>query len=554
MISTPRYHVSLFLLSLSLLGGCGSPGVVPLETPAAPAVATAPIPLHEEIQRLLEQAAAGVPCCALDWSRQERFYEQQAYLPVWWDPLTGQRKPAADDLLEILAQSPRHGLDPADYHVDTLRAYWSVSEPAGIAMRDLLLTDAFLAYARHLHSGRHAPRALDPGWRIERQPLDAGELLRRVVDSADFRAQVERLAPLHSGYHRLQVSLQQYQQLAAGPSWPLVVGGPLLRPGERDIRVRDLRERLRLEGYSVGEGYDDFLYDADLEAGVKQFQLRHGLKVDGVLGAGTVAALNVRPEQRIWQILLNMERWRWLPRDLGEHYLMVNMAGFNLRAVEQDRTRLDMRVIIGTAYRSTPAFIGRLNHLVVNPEWNVPKTILREDIIPRQRENPDYLASQRIQVLDGWQPGAEEIDPAAVDWQAIDPTRFPYRLRQKPGPTNSLGRVKFMLPNEYDIYLHDTPNRQLFAETVRTFSSGCIRVEQPLELAEYLLASGGKWDTEQLRALIESGVTRTILLPEVIPVYILYWTAWVDDEGRTHFVDDIYGLDRSMLGDNASPR
>lgn len=554
MIFVPRYRVSAFLLFLGLLGGCGAPGVVPPEPPELPATVPPAVPLHEEIRQMLDQRAAGLACCILDWERLEDFYVRQGNQPVWWDSLAGQRKPAADELLEILAQSLRHGLDPADYHVNTLRTQWSVSEPAGIAMRDLLLTDAFLAYARRLYSGRHAPRELDPGWRIERQSLDAGELLRRVMGSADFRVQVERLAPLHSGYRRLQASLQQYHQFAVGSPWPLIVGGPLLRPGERDFRVRDLHERLRLEGYAVGDGYDDFLYDADLEAGVKQFQLLHGLKVDGVLGAGTVAALNVSPEQRIWQILLNMERWRWLPRDLGEHYLMVNMAGFNLQAVEQDRTRLDMRVIIGTAYRSTPAFIGRLNHLVVNPEWNVPKTILREDIIPRQRENPNYLASQRIHVLDGWQPGAAEIDPADIDWQAINPTHFPYRLRQEAGPNNSLGRVKFMLPNEYDIYLHDTPSRHLFAQTVRTFSSGCIRVEQPLELAEYLLASGGKWDGEKLRALIKSGVTRTLILPEVTPVYILYWTAWVDDEGLTHFVDDIYGLDRSMLGDNASAR
>ena len=505
--------------------------------------------LQEEIGRLLEQADAGMPCCTLDWPGLADFYQQQANLPAWWDARAGQRKPAADALLEILALSPLHGLNPDDYHEPALRdPAWSGTRSADIARRDLLLTDAFLAYTRHLHNGRHAPRQLDPNWLIERPRLDSGELLRQLVDSDDFRARVEDLAPPHAGYRLLQQSLQQYHRLAADTPWPLVGGGPLLRPGERDLRVRDLRERLRLEGYPVGDAGDDYFYDPDLEARVMQFQLRHGLKVDGVIGASTLAALNASPEHRIWQILLNMERWRWLPRVLGERYLMVNMAGFDLRVVEQDRVQLDMRVIIGTAYRSTPAFIGQLSYLVVNPEWNVPNTILREDIIPRQRENPDYLASQRMRVLANWQPGAPEIDPADIDWQAIDPRRFPYRLRQDPGPGNSLGRLKFMLPNEYDIYLHDTPGRHLFAETVRTFSSGCIRLEQPLELARYLLAGTGEWDVERLRKLIDSGATRTLRLPEAVPVYILYWTAWVDDEGLTHFTDDVYGLDRSMAG------
>lgn len=550
MPSVLRYRLFVFLFLVSLLAGCGAPGVVPVAPPAeAPAA-----PLYEAIRVQLEEAAAGMPCCTLDWPRLQQFYAQQGHLPVWWDVQGRARKPAAGELLAILQESPRHGLDPADYHEAALRELWAGTGMEDRARLELLMTDAFLTYSRHLYSGRYAPHLLDPKWHIEPQAMEAGALLRRVVDRADFRAQVEALAPPHDGYRRLQRSLRQYRALATDSPWPLVEGGPLLRAGERGLRVRDLRERLRLEGYAVGAAEDEYRYDAELEAAVTQFQLRHGLKADGVIGAATVAALNMTPEQRIWQILLNMERWRWLPRDLGERYLLVNMAGFELQAVEQGRVQLDMRVIIGTAYRSTPAFIGRLSYLVVNPDWNVPETILREDMIPRQRENPDFLASQNIRVLAGWQPDAPQLDPADIDWQAIDPERFPYRLRQDPGPGNSLGRLKFMLPNEYDIYLHDTPARHLFAETVRTFSSGCIRVEQPLALAAYLLATTGGWDAVGLQALIDSGATETLRLPRPVPVYILYWTAWVDDEGRTHFVDDIYGLDRSMLGDNAIVR
>jgi murein L,D-transpeptidase YcbB/YkuD len=545
--SVHRYRSILFLFLLGLLGGCGAPGVATLEPPATPPPAVTAAELQAQIALLLEQGDVDPPCCVLDWPRLRDFYRQRGQFPVWWDLPAARRKPAADELLEILGASPRHGLDPGDYHEAELRALWPATSAADLARSDLLLTDAFLAYTRHLSSGRYAPQLLDPKWHIEPRQVDAAVLLDGVVDSADFRARVDDLAPPHAGYRHLQRSLERYRQLAMDTPWPIITGGPLLRPGEREMRVRDLRKRLWLEGYTVPEVADEYLYDAGLEQAVSQFQFRHGVRVDGVIGPSTLTMLNISPEQRIWQILLNMERWRWLPRDLGRRYLMVNMAGYHLQVVEDERIQLEMRVIIGTAYRTTPAFVGSLRYLVVNPDWNVPKTILREDIIPRQRKAPGYLASQNIRVLENWQPGAREIDPADIDWETIDPRRFPYRLRQDPGPANSLGRVKFMMPNAYDIYLHDTPGRHLFQETVRTFSSGCIRLERPLELANYLLDSAGGWDRARLQQTIDSGVTRNLVLSEPVPVYILYWTAWADDQGLTYFVDDVYGLDRSML-------
>ncbi|RRQ20019.1 L,D-transpeptidase family protein [Thiohalobacter thiocyanaticus] len=245
--------------------------------------------------------------------------------------------------------------------------------------------------------------------------------------------------------------------------------------------------------------------------------------------------------------MLNLERWRWLPRDLGPRYIMVNIAGFRLQLVEHDEVMQDMRVIIGKPYRSTPAFVGRLRYLVFNPYWNVPERNMREDLLPQQIADPGYLAANGYRILDGWGEDAREIDPAEIDWQRVRPVQFPYRLRQDPGPQNSLGRLKFMLPNRFDVYLHDTPARHLFERTVRTFSSGCIRVEEPVALAERVLAgTGGDWNVAVIRHLIASGETLDVRLGEPLPVYILYWTVWVDDDGRAHFVNDVYGRDRRM--------
>jgi len=507
--------------------------------------------LREHIERFVTRAELQPTCRGLDWESLQHFYRQRAYLPAWRDG--GQLQPAAAELIEMIRRSPEHGLSVSDYHLHELMELRTERSSADRALVDVLLTDAFLAYARHLYSGRNRPQLTDPAWHIEPDRLDAVALLGRVLDNNALKASLAALAPPHPQYRKLQALLARYRNLAAGGGWPMLESGPLLRVGDRDLRVAMLRQRLWLEGFSVDWDRDEYQFDSGLEASLKTFQQLRGIEPDGVLGPETLEALNVPATQRIQQILLNLERWRWLPRTLAERYIMVNIAGFRLQLVESGRPRLDMRVIIGKPYRSTPAFVGRLDYLVLNPRWNVPERIMREDLLPQQKADPGFLAAQGYQILAGWGEDADEIDPAAIDWQQVRPETFPYRLRQAPGPRNSLGRLKFMLPNRFDIYLHDTPARHLFERTVRTFSSGCIRVEAPVALAEQVLAGvEGDWSAADIRARIASGETHEVHLDRPIPVYLLYWTVWVDADGRAHFVSDVYGRDRRMAEWRAS--
>ena len=288
-----------------------------------------------------------------------------------------------------------------------------------------------------------------------------------------------------------------------------------------------------------------FQFDEALESAVRDFQERHGLEADGIVGRKTLAALNVPVSERIQQILLNMERWRWMPGELGERYLLVNMAGFELLAVENEETVMDMRVIIGRPYRSTPAFAGEMRYLVLNPYWNVPHKLAIEDLLPKQQSDPDYLQEKGFRIYASWRKGARELDPGAIDWSSLSADYFPFRLRQEPAGRNALGRVKFMFPNDVSVYIHDTPSKGLFRKPSRPFSSGCVRVEEPLALVSLLLSRQG-WDQERLAAAVASNERQIIILDEPVPVYLVYMTAWAGAPGEIHFQEDIYGHDQTL--------
>jgi murein L,D-transpeptidase YcbB/YkuD len=310
-----------------------------------------------------------------------------------------------------------------------------------------------------------------------------------------------------------------------------------------DARVVQLRQRLMSSGDLTLEGPDPEIYDTALVQAVERFQLRHGLEADGVVGAKTLEALNAPVQQRIDQILINMERWRWMPDDLGDRYILVNLAGFELDVVEDGSTVLDMRVVVGKTYRRTPVFSGRMTYLDFNPYWHVTPTIARKDILPKIQADPGFLKTDGMRVFDGWGEDAREINPEIVDWSLIEPKTLTFKFRQDPGPKNALGRVKFMFPNQFNVYLHDTPSRDLFQRTVRTFSSGCIRVERPLELAEYLLHDDPGWSRARIDSVIAAGKALTVVLPKAIPVHLTYSTVWFGEGGTLHFRDDIYGRD-----------
>jgi murein L,D-transpeptidase YcbB/YkuD len=264
------------------------------------------------------------------------------------------------------------------------------------------------------------------------------------------------------------------------------------------------------------------------------------------VGSNTLSVLNISVEDRIEQIKLNMERWRWLPQDLGERYIMVNTANFELDIIENGQSVTSSRAIVGKKDRPTPALSQKITYMELNPYWNIPYKIAIDDILPNIKEDPNYLKAKNIRIFENWEDSAREINPESIDWDTVTKEHFAYKLRQDPANSNALGRVKFIFPNEFSIYLHDTPARELFNKTKRTFSSGCIRIEKPMELAAYLLTDNSKWTYEKLTAAVSSKKTRTILLSDPMNIHILYWTAWVDKDGTVNFREDIYGRDRQL--------
>jgi murein L,D-transpeptidase YcbB/YkuD len=286
--------------------------------------------------------------------------------------------------------------------------------------------------------------------------------------------------------------------------------------------------------------------DDAVEQALKRFQYRHGLVVDGVAGPETIAALNVPAESRARQIALNMERRRWHPQNLGTRYILVNAAAFGLEVVENDRVVLSMRTVVGKPYRRSPVFSATMTELVFSPFWHVPPGIAKHDILPRIRKNAAYLSQERIKVFRGWGPEAVEVDPTSVDWSQIEPDALPYRFRQAPGLSNPLGGVKFMFPNRFNVYLHDSPSKELFDEVTRAFSSGCIRVERAAELASYLLRQDPFWKPDEIHKAMTAGPEQTVSLPEPIAVHLRYCTAWVDRDGAVQFRDDIYKRDKAL--------
>ncbi len=306
----------------------------------------------------------------------------------------------------------------------------------------------------------------------------------------------------------------------------------------------DLSEPVGVEPDRLFVGVADLHYEPATIHALKRFQRRHGLSPDGVLGPRTLAELNVSVEERIRQIEINLERWRWLPKSLGERRIEVNTADFRLRVVEDGQTVMSMPVIVGTGYRKTPVFSARMTYLEFAPYWFVPPTILREDKLPRIKRDPGWVKRRHFDIV-SWKGPERSIDPWSIDWTDMEAKRFPGVLRMQPGPWNPLGRVKFMFPNRYAVYLHDTNERHLFRRNIRSFSSGCIRIERPQDLAYYLMENQG-WHCDTLLDAMGRKRPKKVQLEQALPVHILYWTAWVDERGRLQFRKDLYLRDLDL--------
>ncbi len=477
----------------------------------------------------------------LNWDALRRFYAQRNNKPLWSRPQA--LHPRAGVLFRAIEHAYEHGLDPREYHIEALRYLWRARRPRSRARLELLLSDAFFRYATEVRNGYQYPRKADPDWYIQPEPVDPVALLQQAWASDKLNRFLATLPPPHAGYRRLQQALQGYRAMAAQGEWPRLPASPSLRPGMRHAAVAVLRTRLHREGLlpaAADNGSEEL--DDTVQAAVRRFQSLHGLVADGIVGPATRRALNVSLRQRIAQLQQNMERWRWLPRELGQRYVLVNIPGYRLSLFEDGKPVLHMRTIIGKPYRATPSFANAIEYLELNPRWTIPARIARDEFLPRLQDDAGALERRHIRLFSGWQRNATELDPRAIDWRHITPASFDFKLVQEPGDHNSLGRIKFMFPNSWRIYLHDTPDRHLFQRPVRTFSSGCIRLEKPLELAARLLQTSDtqQWSAQKLQQLIDNGETRRIDLPRPVPIYLLYFTAWSDAEGQVHFRDDVY--------------
>lgn len=382
-------------------------------------------------------------------------------------------------------------------------------------------------------------------WYVDIKRVWSGVLLCGLAfcGSQAFASSPDASRTYSASVANLQSVLETYRAIEQRGGWPPVPNGPALRIGSSGPAVASLRERLSITGDLVAEGGENSVFDESLSDAVARFQVRHGIDADGIVGRMTYAALNVPVLGRITQIDANLKRLQLLPDDGFRRAIIVNVARFELNVVENGKPVLAAPVIVGRLSRQTPVLSSAITKIVVNPYWTVPRRIAARDILPKVQKNPSYLTEQSIRIYRNDGPSRVEVAPDSISWHLLKPKNFGYTLVQDPGPLNALGRVKFYFPNNQDIYLHDTPARDLFRKDSRAFSSGCVRVAKALDLAKYLLSHNRESSLSTLDAALQNGKTTEIALAEPIPVHIVYLTAWVDDHGQAHFRDDIYTLD-----------
>ena len=472
-------------------------------------------------------------------------YEDHAFAPYWTD--AGK----VGELMQLISNAADHGLKPSDYNIEILKQVLKLrqEQPSAAieAEVDILLTESLFLYGYHRRFGKVKASAMDPNINFRRQLFHQqapSKTLEQALDSSSLIDFVEMIARTGPVYRQLQVKMKFYRDIAAKGGWPTIPDGPTLHPGDNDPRVAIVRQRLATTGHiEKDSGADSSSYDAALKEAVKGFQVRHQLGADGVAGKQTFTAMNVPVEHRIDQIRLSLERLRWVKEEAVDTMVVVNIAGFRAVFFSDGAIEWETRVMVGKNYRKTPIFRGDIAYLEFNPTWTIPPGILRNDTLPAIRKNPNYLASKNIQVID---KNGKIIDPSTVDWSKHQRSA-PYTFRQTPGPHNSLGMVKFIFPNEHFVFLHDTPHRELFSQTERNFSSGCIRVQNPFDLAELVLNDPKKYNRAELDAIVASRKTQRVHLKPKVPVIILYITASIGADGEVRFYKDIYNRDQKIL-------
>lgn len=506
------------------------------------------------IQRLVEDLANGV-LVEIDGEKiysktvLGTFYKHMNYAPAWKDP------EALNQAIEALEGSFEDGLLPEDYHVDVLLAIVEkikASDARGvinyewIAKFDLLVTDAILLYAYHLMEGKTDPHSLDVNWNFGYAELPGGDgkILAEAIDKHTILEELHKLRPQIDDYADLMRELAEYRLIADYGGWGEIKAGGKIDPGDSDPRITDIRARMEATGdLSDLNDMDSELYDEALEKDVRSFQDRHGLDNDGIIGKGTFATMNEPVEAKIDQIRVNLERFRWVMHNLTDNFIIVNIARYRALLMENSEQAFTTKVMVGTEQNKTPVFKAQLQYIEFNPTWTVPRSITVKEMIPKIKKDHNYLSDRNMVMLDR---SGKIVPMSSVDFNAISANNFPYTVRQEPGPGNALGEVKFIFPNKYAVYLHDTPSKYLFSKASRSFSHGCIRTQNPIALAEAIL-EGTKWDKQKIQETLDSKKTTRALLDEKMDVLLLYFTAGLYEEDRVFFFPDIYERDMPIL-------
>ncbi|RDC63112.1 L,D-transpeptidase family protein [Adhaeribacter pallidiroseus] len=484
------------------------------------------------------------------------FYRTRNYRLGWFkkDKLV----PQANTFLQVVSKASLEGLNPADYKVKDFNALFKQyqgTQDDSLKQRlqqkiDVALSAAYFNYASDFYRGTVNPRELDNiEWSVKRNKIKLHKALQTILRERNSRYPYYQFEPLHEEYDRLRTALAQYREIRKNGGWPKIVNVTnSLKVGQTSAAVPLLRQRLLPPNQAIVNRPDSLVYDAELVKAVKDFQERHGLKPDGSLGKETLRLMNVSLDDRIDQIIINMERWRWIPKpkEMERKHIFVNIPAYELYAKDKGKTVFNMRVIVGKVMNSTPIFSDKLEYIVFSPYWYVPYSIIENEMMPHLLADPGWLERMDMEVVQGSGKATTPVDPYSIDWSAITKETFKYAIRQRPGPKNPLGDIKFIFPNEHEVYLHHTAAEQLFNQTQRGFSHGCIRVEKPVQLAEFLLADKPQWTEQTILEAMHAGEEQYENLKEKVPVYIVYFTSWVDDQGGIHFRDDIYGHDKEL--------
>jgi len=474
-----------------------------------------------------------------------QFYTNRNYELAWTD------KKNVKDLLESIESAYDEGLDPEDYHYQAIQDLLAKKKSSSLSNEekadlDLLMTDAIILYASHLLEGKLEQSKLRAQWDVEKnaRPENVDSLLTVTLHNKQVKPALQTMKPAHYMYALLKVHLKNLRNQAEEGGWPRVRSGETLKKDMDDPRILEIREFLTATGdLKSMETNQESVFDQELENAVKKFQNRHGLTADGAIGKGTIEQMQVPIEKRIEQIKLNLERLRWIFHQPNEDFLIVNIAGFHVRRFTNREEVFNSRVIVGKYHHESPVFKGEMQYIVMNPTWTLPYSIATNETLPKLKKDPGYLAAKHMEVMDR---SGKMLDPSTIDWNQYSRGNFPFIIRQKAGPWNALGEVKFIFPNKYSVYLHDTPSRSLFERQDRAFSHGCIRTEDKWGLLMSLMNDPEVWNMEKINEILKSGETTKIDLPDPINIYLVYLTAVADKENNLYFFKDVYKRDEAV--------